>query len=51
MSAPTLTVREMLVSATQYWRAAKQDGDMYREALWLSALDNLLDRPDIPRCE
>lgn len=39
----------MLEEAVGYWRAARVAGDVANEAVWLEAMDNLLDRPDMPR--
>jgi hypothetical protein len=39
-----LTVLEMLTEAGSYWRAARETGDLAGEALWLDAINVLLDR-------
>lgn len=44
-----LTLAEMLTDAWVYYRAARDNGDVAGEALWLEAFDCLLDRPDMPR--
>jgi hypothetical protein len=39
-----LTTDELLTEAWQYFRAAKDAGDMAGECQWLEAVDFLLDR-------
>jgi len=34
----------MLTEAGSYWRAARETGDLAGEALWLDAINVLLDR-------
>jgi hypothetical protein len=44
-----LSTDELLTEAWVFFRAAKDTGDMAGEAMWLEAIDALLDRPDARR--
>lgn len=44
MTAPEVSIAELLIEAWPFWRAARDNGDVAGEATWLEAFDVLLDR-------